>query len=194
MNAIAMGNAAHGMYAFHYPPGGLLTTTHLGTITNVMWGRMYLHMHPTAPGGHGELLGAYDQAGNWYELGWQFNGLLGNWHGDGGEKPVRGHPNLPDKYVCVEFLFDGSTAAMPRIWMDGQEVEYYMLSTAKGPEIVKQFVKVEVGYRDFAGPSLDLGPDGGPNGAYGGNAAPIETDTWIDDLALDVKRVGCIGQ
>jgi hypothetical protein len=55
-------------------------------------------------------------------------------------------------------------------------------------------MKVEVGYRDFAGPSLDMGPDGGPNGVYGGSNPPIETDTWIDDLALDVKRIGCIGQ
>jgi hypothetical protein len=168
-NAVQMGNAAHGTHAFHCKPGGLLHTTQLGAITDVMWGRIYLHMSPTAPGGHGELFGAYDQAGNWYELGWQFNGLLGNWHGDRGERPIRSHPVLPDRYVCVEFLFDGAAAAMPRMWMDGQEVQYYMLSSAKGPEVVKQFMRFEVGYNDCAGPSLNL------DGGYGGNAPPIET-------------------
>ncbi|HET6283682.1 MAG TPA: hypothetical protein VFH73_22190, partial [Polyangia bacterium] len=115
-----MGKAAHGQSAFHGPPGSMLSTTQLGTITNVVWGRLYLHMTPGGPVGHGELVGVYDQANNWYELGFEFNGLQGNWHGNGGEKYMRTKTKIPDKFVCVEFQFDGATPAAAKIWMDGQ--------------------------------------------------------------------------
>jgi hypothetical protein len=186
-NSVVTGNVAHGLHSYHaYPGGGFLKTTELGPIKDLMWGRFYLHMSPGAPGGHGEIVGAYDVSGDWYEMGWQFDGLLGNWHGLGGEKPLRSHPNIVDRWYCVEYLFDGAKAAMPEWWIDGQEVEYYMpVDAAKGPRVATQFKRIEVGFTSFAGLGLALEP-------YGNNNPPVMTDMWIDDIAFDTKRIGCI--
>jgi hypothetical protein len=178
-----MGKAAHGQSAFHGPPGSMLSTTMLGTITNVIWGRLYLHMTPGGPVGHGELVGVYDQANNWYELGFEFNGLQGNWHGNGGEKYMRTKTKIPDKFVCVEFQFDGATPAAAKIWMDGQLIEYYDIGPTAGPTKVTQFRRIEVGFRPFHSLSLT---------SYDGNNPPLMTDMWIDDIAFDSKRIGCI--
>jgi hypothetical protein len=180
---VQMGQAAHGDYAFHGPPKSQLTLTQLGSITNVMWGRFYLHMTPGAPQGHGELVGAFDQANNWYELGFEFNGLQGNWHGNGGEKYMRSKPPVPDKWVCVEFEFDGATPAVAQIWMDGVAVMFYDVSNLAGPSKVTKFTKFEIGYNPYHGTSLMN---------YEGNTPPAMTDMWIDDIALDTKRIGCI--
>src|SRR5260370_31749785 len=51
---VQMGNAAHGNAACHGPPGSTIPTPSVGPITNVLWGRFYLHMTPNAPGGHGD--------------------------------------------------------------------------------------------------------------------------------------------
>jgi hypothetical protein len=181
---VQMGKAAHGNAAFHGPPGGMLTTTQLGAITNVVWGRFYLHMAPGAPVGHGEMVGVYDQANNWYEVGWEFNGLQGNWHGNGGEKYMRTKTKIPDAYICVEFLFDGATPAVAQIWQDGQEIQYYDVSTLMGPNKVTRFTKIEIGFRPFHSLSLT---------SYDGQNPPLMTDIWIDDIAFDTKRIGCIG-
>jgi hypothetical protein len=176
------GKAAHGNAAFHGPPASRITTTQLGTITNVLWGRFYLHMTPKAPVGHGELVGVFDQAGNWYEVGFEFNALQGNWHGNGGEKYMRTKMLLPDRYVCVEFLFDGETPSAAQLWMDGQPVVYSEVSTVKGPNKATKFTKLEIGFNPYHGLSTVN---------YEGNTMPM-TDMWIDDIAADSKRIGCI--
>ncbi len=182
-NNVQMGKAAHGMAAFHGPPGSMLTATQLGSITNVVWGRFYLHMAPGAPVGHGEMVGVYDQANNWYELGFEFNGLQGNWHGNGGEKYMRTKTKIPDAYICVEFLFDGATPSVAQIWQDGQLIQYYDVSPLAGPTKVMQFKKIEIGFRPFHSLSLT---------SYDGQNPPLMTDMWIDDIAFDTKRIGCI--
>ncbi len=182
-NNVQLGKAAHGMAAFHGPPGTMLTATQLGTITNVVWGRFYLHMAPGAPVGHGEMVGVYDQANNWYELGFEFNGLQGNWHGNGGEKYMRTKTKIPDAYICVEFLFDGATPSVAQMWQDGQLIQYYDVSPLAGPTKVTQFKKIEIGFRPFHSLSLT---------SYDGQNPPLMTDMWIDDIAFDTKRIGCI--
>jgi hypothetical protein len=178
---------AHGGHSYHaFPGGGMLKTTKMGTIKNVVWGRFYVHMKPGAPGGHGEIVGVYDTSGDWYEIGWQFNGLLGNWHGLGGEKPLRSMPYIVDKWYCVEFLFDGAKGVMPQWWIDGAEAQYYMpVDAAKGPRVETQFTHLEVGMTSFAGLGLNQQP-------YGNNNPPLMTDLWIDDVAFDTQRIGCI--
>ncbi|HXI57928.1 MAG TPA: hypothetical protein VNO55_17810 [Polyangia bacterium] len=176
------GKAAHGNAAFHGPPTSKLTTTQLGTITNVMWGRFYLHMTPKAPVGHGEMVGVFDQAGNWYEIGFEFNALQGNWHGNGGEKYMRTKMLLPDRYVCVEFLLDGETPKPAQIWMDGEPVVYSDVSPLQGPSKATKFTKLEIGFNPYHGLSTVN---------YEGNVMPM-TDMWIDDIAADTKRIGCI--
>jgi hypothetical protein len=178
---------AHGGHSFHaYPGGAFLKTTKMGTIKNVVWGRFYVHMKPGAPGGHGEIVGVYDTSGDWYEIGWQFNGILGNWHGLGGEKPLRSMPYIVDKWYCIEFLFDGAAGVMPQWWIDGSEAQYYMaVPAAKGPRMETQFTHLEVGMTSFAGLGLNQQP-------YGNSNPPVMTDLWIDDVAFDTQRIGCI--
>lgn len=179
---------AHGEHSYHaYNGAGVLTTTKLGTITSVLWGRFYLRMTPGAPGGHGNIVGAFD-GGDWYELGWQFNGLMGVWHYGGGENPLRSHPDIVDKWYCVELLFDGTKTEMPKWWVDGQEAEYYMGEpNNQKPHLITQFDKLTIGFTSYAGLGLAKEP-------YGNNNLPVLTDMWLDDIAFDVKRIGCITQ
>jgi hypothetical protein len=184
-------NAAHGQYALHLAnlmPGKspFISTTQLGTITNVMWGRFYLLMMPGAPNGHGALVEVYDQAGNWYELGFQFSAYHGNWHPPAGvpERWMNSKVTIaPGKWTCVEFQLDGATPAVTKIWADGVEVKYSQSATAPAVVPVQQFRRAEIGFRPFHGTSL---------GKYEGVDPPALTDMWIDDIALDSKRIGCI--
>jgi hypothetical protein len=186
--AVSMQDKAHGMYSYHaYKGAGVLTTTQFGTISNVMWGRFYLRMTPGAPGGHGNIVGAYE-GGDWYELGWQFNGLMGVWHFSNGENPLRSRPEIVDQWYCVELLFDGTKTEMPRWWVDGVEVEYYMGEpNNQKPHLIEQFDELTVGFTTYAGLGLAKEP-------YGNNNPPVLTDMWLDDIAFDVQRIGCIGQ
>jgi hypothetical protein len=183
---VQMGKAAHGNAAFHGPPNSTISTTNLGTITNVAWGRFYLHMTPAAPVGHGAIVMLFDQPGrngNWYEVGFEFNALQGNWHGNGGERYMRTKMLLPDKWVCVEFFADGANAAPIQLWMDGVPVVYS--DVAPSPTILKttKFANFTIGLTPYHGFSTIN---------YEGNVMPM-TDMWIDDIALDTQRIGCIG-
>jgi hypothetical protein len=182
--SIQSAQVAHGGYAYRGYGGPLLNTAALEAFTNVMWGRLYLYMSPGAPNGHGALVGVFDQAENWYELGYEFKGLLANWHGLGGERAIRSHPDIPgDAWVCVEFLFDGATPADAAIWMNGEPVEYYMPSDFDGPLPVTTFEHLFVGFSPYHGLSLT---------DYGGEEPPVLTEMFLDDVAFDTQRIGCI--
>ncbi len=184
------------MHAYHLyssvagtPTGGVLQTAKVGTLTNQIWGRFYIHFSPGAPGNHGNLIAAYDGAnkgGNWYEIGWQFDAILGNWHGGGGENPLRSKPYIVDQWYCVELYFDGANAAVARWWIDGSEAQYYM--PGGGPKItgIGPVKTLTVGWTPYQGLQLQL-PDG---------MLPIDNrvlaDAWIDDVAFDTQRIGCI--
>ncbi len=188
-NAITTDHFAHGTASYHAYPGGAprLLTTELGPITNVMWGRFYLHLSPGAPGGHGNIIAAHE-GGDWYELGWQFNGLMGVWHFSGGENPLRSMPTIVDQWYCVEFIFDGTTQEMPQWFVDGTEVTYYMGEpNNQKPKLITQFDQIDIGFTSYAG--LGLNPE-----PYGNNDPPVMTDMWLDDIAFDVERIGCITQ
>jgi hypothetical protein len=182
---VQTGHAAHGNAAFHGPPGSSISTTSLGTITNTVWGRFYLRMTPKAPVGHGDLVMLFDQPGtkgNWYEVGYEFNALQGNWHGNGGEKYMRTKMLLPDQWVCVEFFADGANAAPIQMWMDGVQIVYS--DVASTPTISKtvKFANFTIGLTPYHGLSTIN---------YEGNVMPM-TDMWIDDIALDTQRIGCL--
>jgi len=189
--AITTDEFAHGTASYHAysrPTGApRLVTTQLGPITNVLWGRFYLRLSPGAPGGHGNIMAAHEGS-NWYELGWQFNGLMGVWHWDGGENPLRSMPTIVDQWYCVEFLFDGTKNEMPKWYVDGTEVSYYMGEPNNmKPELITQFDQLDIGFTTYAG--LGLNPE-----PYGNDDMPHLTDMWLDDIAFDVERIGCITQ
>jgi hypothetical protein len=206
---VEAGLAAHGQYAlhlkgFHMGTSTLIHTSKLGAIKDVMWGRYYLYMSPGAPTGHGGMVRAFDQAGDWYELGFEYNSFLGNWHphrpnaAGAIEKAMRSHDKIHgDSWVCVEFSFDGVQPNVAQIWYDGVQVQYYSVidycdsgqGAAAGCNITldkaRQFTSFDVGTEFYHGVSLD------PN-MWAGDGPPTITDAYIDDLALDTKRVGCL--
>ncbi|HEX4404618.1 MAG TPA: hypothetical protein VH560_07310 [Polyangia bacterium] len=194
--AIVTDDVAHGTHAYHLyssvagtATGGVLQTAKVGTLTDQIWGRFYIHFSPGAPGGHGNMIAAYDGAnkgGNWYEIGWQFDGIMGVWHGGGGENPLRSKPYIVDQWYCIELYFDGKNSAVPRWWIDSEEAQYYM--PGGGPKIagIGPVKTITVGWTPYAGLQLQL-PDG---------MKPIDNrvlaDAWIDDVAFDTQRIGCI--
>jgi hypothetical protein len=206
-NAVVTSGAAHGTHAYQLyscadnpPPvdgapcknamnGGKLVSVSVGPIVNQLWGRFYVHFSPGAPGGHGNIVAAVDQpTTNWYEMGWQFDGMMGVWHGGGGETPLRSMPYMLDQWYCIELYFDGQTAAMPKWWIDGTEAAYY--KPGGGPTVQKttKFDRVEVGFTPYAGLGIRQ-----PDGVGDQTEKRTLTGMWIDDVAFDTKRVGCIG-
>jgi hypothetical protein len=194
-NAIVTDEFAHGGHSYHLysdqagvAKGGRLLSKTVGTIKNQVWARFYIHFKPGAPGGHGNIIAAYDQSGAWYELGYQFDGMMGVWHGGDGENPLRSMPLIVDQWYCVEAFFDGTAVGMaPRWWIDGTEAAYYM--PGGGPKIAgaTQFTRMEAGFTPYAGLGLKM-----PDGKGDQTETRVLTDLWIDDIAFDTQRIGCI--
>jgi hypothetical protein len=201
--AIETGNAAHGRYALHLSnlkshPTLYLQTPKMPGITDVLWGRFYLYMSPAAPLGHGDIVRANDVNTNWYEVGFAQPGTLNaanpttgcylsDWHTGVSGVPEKGQPSqtvIPAaKYACVEFYFDGATPAVGQVWSDGVEVQ---LATPPATPVVQkavQFVSFAIGITLYHGDSLVN---------YNDDTPPDLTDEWLDDIALDTTRIGCL--
>jgi hypothetical protein len=231
-NAIVTDQVAHGTHAYHLyskagaPTGGRLLSKTVGTIKNQVWARFYIHFSPGAPGGHGNIVAAYDKSGTWYEMGYQFDGMMGVWHGGGGEHPRRSLPYIVDRWYCIEAYFDGASAAMPKWYIDGAEASYWnpvescgtpmitcdneaytctngqiacdptgtmtkgvqtVVEAGPTPSVSTQFTRLEAGFTPYA--PLDLKP---PNNVGDQSDTRVLTDLWIDDVAFDTQRIGCI--
>jgi hypothetical protein len=200
-NTIVTDEFAHGSHSYHLVQnskgtGGRLLSKTVGNIKNQVWARFYIHFKPGAPGGHGNIVAAYDQAGNWYEMGYQFDGMMGVWHGGGGEHPRRSKPYIVDQWYCIEAFFDGANAAMPRWWVDGSEAIYYNPMKANGtfvteagptPVVATQFTRMEAGLSAYAGFDIKQ-----PDTVGDQTETRVMTDLWIDDVAFDTQRIGCI--
>jgi hypothetical protein len=214
-NAIETTAVAHGTHAYHLysgdntsPQGGIMVATNLGKITSQIWGRFYIHFSPGPPGNHGNLIGASDGVwckgcpgsnynGNWYEIGWQFNGIMGDFHlENNAERPLRSLPYLVDRWYCVELFIDGTVKGDERWWIDGAEAKYYtpqagVCCAATNPTtpasvLIPQFKSITVGWTPYSGPGLML-PD--QNKIIDKR---VLNDAWIDDVAFDTQRIGCI--
>jgi hypothetical protein len=214
-SAIETTEVAHGTHAYHLyssdktaAQGGTMVATNLGKITDQIWGRFYIHFSPGAPGGHGNLIGASDGVwcpgcpgsnynGNWYEIGWQFDGIMGDFHLENNqERPLRSLPYLADKWYCVELFIDGTVKGDERWWIDGTEAHYYTPVAGQccsGTEpttpmsvLIPQFKSITVSWTPYAGLGLML-PD--QNKIVDGR---VLNDAWIDDVAFDTQRIGCI--
>jgi hypothetical protein len=201
-NAIVTDQFAHGGHSYHLyskagePAGGRLLSKTVGMIKNQVWARFYIHFSPGAPGGHGNIVAAYDKSGTWYEMGYQFDGMMGVWHGGGGEHPRRSLPYIVDQWYCVQAYFDGASAAMPRWWIDGTEAVYYEPVESGGGKVVEagptptmstQFIRMEAGFTPYADLTLKQ-----PNNVGDQTDTRVLTDLWIDDIAFDTQPVGCI--
>jgi hypothetical protein len=201
--AIETGNAAHGRYALHLSnlkshPSLYLQTTKMPGIKDVLWGRFYLYMEPAAPLGHGDIVRANDVNTNWYEVGFAQPGTvsttnpttgcyLSDWHTGVSGVPEKGQPSqtvIPAaKYACVEFYFDGATPSVGQVWSDGVEVQLAAPPATPIVQKAMQFVSFAIGITLYHGDSLVN---------YNDDTPPDLTDEWLDDIALDTTRIGCL--
>jgi hypothetical protein len=205
--AVETGNAAHGRYALHLSnlhshPTLYLQTPQMPGIKDQLWGRFYLYMDPAAPVGHGDIVRANDVNTNWYEVGFEANGgdpnratdhspttgcYLADWHTGVSGLPEKGQSStdvVPHAaWTCVEFYFDGATPAVARIWGDGVEVQLNPPPATPAVQKAIQFVSFGIGITLY---------HGGSTVTYEGDMAPYLTDEWIDDVALDTTRIGCL--
>jgi hypothetical protein len=198
--AVDQSNPAHGRYAMHLsnltsiPKNGsgnpaLYLQTPITGIQDTMWGRFYLSMAPGGPMGHGVIVRADDEHTNWDELGFEYNSYMGDWHTGFGGNPEKyehmGSIPIPMKtYACVEFYFDGKTPAEPRIWADGVELTFGSVGgPAAAIQAAGKFVTFKIGIVFYHGGSLTV---------YGDDTPPALTDEWIDDVAVDTTRIGCL--
>ena len=198
--AVDQSNPAHGRYAMHLsnltsiPKNGsgnpaLYLQTPITGIQDTMWGRFYLSMAPGGPMGHGVIVRADDEHTNWDELGFEYNSYMGDWHTGFGGNPEKyehmGSIPIPMKtYACVEFYFDGKTPAEPRIWADGVELTFGSVGgPAAAIQAAGKFVTFKIGIVFYHGGSLTV---------YSDDTPPALTDEWIDDVAVDTTRIGCL--
>jgi hypothetical protein len=201
--AIETGNAAHGRYALHLSnlkshPTLYLQADKMPNIKDVLWGRFYLSMAPAAPLGHGDIVRANDVNTNWYEVGFAQPGTLNatnpttgcyltDWHTGVSGVPEKGQPSqfvIPAaKYACVEFYFDGATPATGEVWSDGVEVQFAAPPATPVVQKAVQFVSFAIGITLYHGDSLVN---------YNDDTPPDLTDEWLDDIALDTTRIGCL--
>jgi hypothetical protein len=175
---VEKGRAARGEYALHYAnlktEKPVIYTEKLPGITSVMWGRMFLYATPGLPNGHGALVGGFDKADNWYEVGFQFHSYHGNWHPPAGtpERWMNSMFVIPgNKWVCVEWLFDGAKPDVTRIWSDGQEVMYSQSADSPTLPKVQSFKLLQIGFTPYWGSDT--------------------TDMWLDEIAASPTRIGC---
>jgi hypothetical protein len=126
---------------------------------------------------------------DWYEVGLGHGSYETIWHSP---QPPTGLPEWEmiaetpvtlDQWYCQEFLFDGANeggeeAALPRMWIDGSEIEFPEQHLYPGDAVkpvfnkASNFVLLEVGLIMY-------------------HPLDSTTNLWIDDLALGPQRIGC---
>jgi hypothetical protein len=85
---------------------------------------------------------------------------------------------------------------MPQWYIDGVEATYYEPMKADGgkvgeagptPTVTTQFTRLEAGFTPYAGLGLKQ-----PDTVGDQTETRVLQDVWIDDIAFDTKRIGCI--
>jgi len=148
-----------------------------------MWGRAFIYTTPMGPANHGGVFKGVFGDGNWYEVGYDLGEYLTIWH----PPYPPGYPELvfqtdtpvvSNDWGCVEWEFDGSTAANPLVFLNGTQLTseapyvYPEGGTAMGPQTETNFTEFNFGlvmYHDL----------------------PNRTDMWFDDIAVAKTRIGC---
>jgi hypothetical protein len=150
-----------------------------------LWGRAFIYTTPKAPSGHGGIFkGRYSPNLNWYEVGYEMANYMAFWHppqppGTPEWVMRTNTPVVIDDWACVEWDFNGTAAAEPRVFVNGPELvftEKFVSPTGDGgmPQIVTatDFVVVELGLVMY-------------------HLLADRTELWFDDVALGKARIGC---
>jgi hypothetical protein len=168
----------------------------------VMWGRLRMYTTPTRPDAHAGFFNArYPKPGqpdtapenqlNWYEVASYTQAYMSIFHppwppGFPEDVQVSDTQLVLDRWTCVEWFFDGKNdadptqAALPRMWLDGQDLAWPMHFTYSEPAGAKPPFRDKV--RNFT--VIELG-------IVTWQAVPTPTSWWIDDVAIGTQRIGC---
>ena len=169
----------------------------------VMWGRLRMYTTPTRPDAHAGFFNArYPKPGqpdnsvtenqlDWYEVASYTQSYMSIFHppwppGFPEDVQVSDTKLVLDQWTCIEWFFDGKNdadptqAALPRMWLDGQELAWPMHFTYSEPagapapfrDKVRNFTVIELGIVTWQN-------------------VPTPTSWWIDDVALGTERIGC---
>jgi hypothetical protein len=162
---------------------------------NAFYGRMFVWFDslPTAPQWAHWTIVAATGSGDSSEIrvGGQWDGSKNRWGVGTDHGPTGDWTNLDDdphnaavapptqQWVCVEWLYDGGSNEL-RFFMDGMEhPSLHATESDHGGE--------DVPFKLPAFDKLGLGW-----WLYQDNPTPDHYDVWIDEIALDDQRIGCV--
>ncbi len=168
---------AHGTSAAHAhlvdTTGGFATLRESATfpqLADELWGRAYFYTTVEGGAGHTGFISAFVADARVLEIG-QSNG---NWqltyYEPGKEYPAGYNTKIPQsKWVCLEWHFKRSGPKLIEVYTDGALAVDYDAS----------------GHQPAALTAVSLGIDNhSPN--------PPGNDVYLDDIAIDAARIGCL--
>lgn len=194
-------NAARGMKALHivHPSSGKSAIQETKTFpapNNTYYGRIFVYFktlpknpemnysHWTLIAANGQsatpgeirLGGELEQGRNSFAVGTDSRTGTGDWGFNDSDKPFR--PVPINEWMCLEWMHKGDTNET-RFWWDG--VEHKSMYTS---------AKKHGGYqdKDFILPNFDRLWIGWTS--Y--SSSPQTFELWIDEIAIDPKRIGCV--
>ena len=177
MLALQSTQVAHGTSAAHAhlvdTTGGFATlreSTTFPQLADELWGRAYFYTTVADGAGHTGFISAFVADARVLEIG-QSNG---NWqltyYEPGKEYPAGYNTKIPQsKWVCLEWHFKRSGPKLIEVYTDGALAVDYDAS----------------GHQPAALTAVSLGIDNH-------SANPPGNDVYLDDIAVDAARIGCL--
>jgi hypothetical protein len=168
---------AHGKNAAHAhlidSTGGfasLKETVTFPQLADDLWGRAYFHTAIDAGAGHTGFLSAYAGDARVLEVGASNGNFQLTYYEPGKEFPAGYNTAVPqNKWVCLEWHFARSGAHLIEVFIDGAPSVTYDTSGHQPPPFT----------------AVGLGMDNH-------SANPPGNDVYLDDVAIDANRVGCL--
>jgi len=197
-------HAARGSKALHVTKNGnglsyIRETKTFPAVGNTYFGRMFVYFDqlPSAPGmsyahwtfaaasgtgtqGEIRLSGQLSGGKNLFGVGTDSGGDptgTGDWTNSDGDPPGAPAPVPTKEWLCIEWMHKGDTSET-RFWWDALEhPSLYTSASVHGgngnPYILPQFTNVWIGWQEYQ--------------------ASTETfEMWIDEIAIDKERIGCV--
>jgi hypothetical protein len=176
-------------------PGHIEETETFPALSKNVFGRMFVWIEglPTAPAdARWTLVGASGSGPMEVRLGGQLNAGK-SYYGVGSDGGEAGDFHTPGKesqsiarekdWTCLEWQFKGDTSET-RVWIDG--VEQTSLHTTESEYKAGD----TEGGKKFTHPTYDKLRIGW--WVYQSNATPSPTKMWVDEVAIDKARIGCV--
>ncbi len=149
------------------------------------FGRVFVYFAGRVPRTHADLVFAQGPAPGAGDVVWRYGveagNFAGNWYGGGREGAfpadrlfTRRDAVPVDRWFCLEWQFDTAANEM-RLWLDGAERRaLWRLRDAAAGWPAPRVERIELGFQIF-----------------GSDAGAADFSLWLDEVAIDTRRVGC---